>query len=144
LWWAIYGATYKSFEESLPPDLLKIFKEMTPETFAPKDLEELYEKLSPAPNWIGLAAKILESMTSFQGFSTEQMQAIKAEVFLSAGDRLDVNLEHLAQMHQLIPKSQLAIFPNTEHLVMMTNPDKVLVQVKEFFNAEEKNDGANK
>jgi pimeloyl-ACP methyl ester carboxylesterase len=141
---AIYGATHKSFEESLPPDLLKIFKEMTPETFAPKDLKELYEKLSPAPNWIGLAAKILESMKGFQGFSPEQMKAIKAEVFLSAGDRLDVNLEHLVEMHQLIPKSQMAVFPNTEHLVMMTNPDKVLVQVREFLNAEEKNDEANK
>ena len=141
---AIFGATYKSFEESLPPELLKVFKEMTPENFAPEALKELYEKLSPAPNWTGLAAKILESMKGFQGFSTEQMKAIKAEVWLGAGDRLDVNLEHLVEMHQLIPKSQLAVFPNTEHIVMMTNPDKVLVQVKEFLNAEEKNDGANK
>jgi pimeloyl-ACP methyl ester carboxylesterase len=37
-------------------------------------------------------------------------------------------------MHKLIPKSQLAVFPNTEHKVMMTNPDKVLVQVKEFLD----------
>lgn len=141
---AIYGATYKSFEESLPPEILKIFKEMTPETFAPKDLKEIYEKLSPDPNWIGLATKILESMKGFQGFSTEQMKAITAEVFLSAGDHKDVNLEHLLEMHQLIPKSQLAVFPNTDHVVMMTNPDKVLFQVREFLNAEEKNDRANK
>ena len=140
---AIYGATYKSFEESLPPELLKVFKEMTPETFAPKDLKELYEKLSPAPNWTGLAAKILESMKGFQGFSPEQMKAIQAEVFLSAGDHKDINIEHLVEMHQMIPKSQLAIFPNTEHLVMMTNPNKVLVQAREFLNAEEKNDGEN-
>jgi len=25
-------------------------------------------------------------------------------------------------------------FPNTDHVVMMTNPDKVLVQVKEFLD----------
>ena len=140
---AIFGASYKSFEESLPPELLKVFKEMTPETFAPKDLKELYEKLSPAPNWTGLAAKILESMKGFQGFSPEQMKAIQAEVFLSAGDHKDINIEHLVEMHQMIPKSQLAVFPNTEHLVMMTNPNKVLVQAREFLNAEEKNDGEN-
>lgn len=131
---AVFGASYKSFEESLPPDLLKIFKEITPENFAPKDLKERYEKLSPAPNWNGLAAKILESMKGFQGFSPEQMKAVKAEVWLGAGDHKDVNLEHIVEMHQLIPKSQLAIFPNTEHVVMMTNPDKVLVQVKEFLD----------
>ncbi len=131
---AIYGATHKSFEESISPEALEFFKRATPETFAPKALREPYEKLSPAPNWTGLAAKILVSMKSFQGFSPEQMKAITAEVFLSAGDRLDVNLEHLAQMHQLIPKSQLAVFPNTDHLVMVTNPNKVLGQVREFFN----------
>lgn len=131
---AIYGTTYKSFEESFPPDALEFLKTATPETFAPKQLKESYEKLSPAPNWIGLAAKILESMKGFQGFSPEQMKAIKAEVFLSAGDHKDVNLEHLVEMHKLIPKSQLAVFPNTDHVVMMTNPDKVLVQVKEFLD----------
>src|SRR6266481_9728876 len=36
---AIYGATYKSFEESIPPEALEFFKKATPETFAPKDLK---------------------------------------------------------------------------------------------------------
>ncbi len=131
---AIYGASYKSFEESLAPEALEFFKQATPETLAPQPLKESYEKLSPAPNWMGLAAKILESMKNFKGFPPEQMKAIKAEVWLGAGDRNDVNLEHLVEMHNLIPKSQLAVFPNTDHIVMMTNPDKVLVQVKEFLD----------
>ena len=54
---AIFGAAYKSFEESFPLDALKVFKEITPETFAPKDLKEPYENMSPAPNWKALAAK---------------------------------------------------------------------------------------
>lgn len=134
---AIFGASHKSFEESLPPDLLKVFKEITPENFAPPPLKEAYEKLSPAPNWIGLATKILASMTSFRGFSPEQMKFIKAEVWLGAGDRKDVNPEHLVEMHNLILQSQLAIFPNTEHIVLMVNPNnKVLPQIKEFFDSE--------
>lgn len=131
---AIYGASYKSFEESLPPDLLEVFKQITPETFAPEALKASYEKLSPAPKWTELAAKILESMKGFQGFSQEQMKGIKAEVWLGAGDRLDVKLEHIVEMYNLIPKSQLAVFPNTDHVVMMTNPNKVLVWVKEFLD----------
>src|ERR1043166_3581799 len=88
---AIFGAAYRSFEESFPPDVLKVFKEATPETFAPKELKEPYEKMSPAPNWKGLAAKILQSVRTFKGFSPEQMKAIKSEVFISAGDHNDVS-----------------------------------------------------
>jgi pimeloyl-ACP methyl ester carboxylesterase len=133
---AIYGAIYTSFEESFPAAALEFFKQATPETFAPKEkeLKERSEKMSPAPNWKGLAAKVLESMKGFKGFSPEQMKAIKAEVFIGTGDHNDVSLEHAVEMHKLIPKSQLAVFPNTEHKVLMTNPDKVLVQVKEFLD----------
>jgi pimeloyl-ACP methyl ester carboxylesterase len=134
---AIFGAAYRSFEESFPPEVLKIFNEATPETFAPKALREPYEKISPTPNWEGLAAKILQSVRNFKGFPPEQMKAIKAEVFIGAGDHNDVSLEDVVEMHKLIPKSQLAVFPNTEHVVLMTSPDKVLVQVKEFLDAQE-------
>jgi pimeloyl-ACP methyl ester carboxylesterase len=134
---AIYGASYKSFEESLSPDALEFFKQATPETFAPKELKEPYEKMSPAPNWEGLATKILESMKGFKGFSPEQMKAIKAEVFIGAGDHNDVSLEHIVEMHKLIPKSQLAIFPNTDHVILMRNPDRVLPQIREFLNEQE-------
>lgn len=79
-------------------------------------------------SWEGLAAKILQSVRNFKGFSPEQMKAIKAEVFISAGDHNEVSLEDIVEMHKLIPKSQLAVFPNTEHVVLMTNPDKVLVK----------------
>jgi pimeloyl-ACP methyl ester carboxylesterase len=132
---AIFGAAYRSFEESFAPDVLTVFKEATPEAFAPKALQTPYEKLSPSPNWIGLAAKILHSVRNFRGFSPEQMKAIKAEVFIGAGDHNDVSLEDVVEMHKLIPKSQLAVFPNTEHVVVMTNPDKVLGPVREFLNA---------
>jgi pimeloyl-ACP methyl ester carboxylesterase len=135
---AIYGTTYKSFEESFPAAALEFFKHATPETFAPKDreLKEPYEKMSPAPNWIELAAKTLESMKGSKGFSPEQMRAIKAEVFIGAGDHNDANLEHIVEMHKLIPKSQLAVFPNIEHKTLITDPDKVLPPIKEFLNGE--------
>ena len=75
-------------------------------------------------------------MRNFRGFSPEQVKAIKAEVFISAGDHNDVSLEDVVEMHKLIPKSQLAVFPYTDHVVVMTNPDKVLGPVSEFLNAQ--------
>ena len=131
---AILGSVYRNIEESYPPDVLKDFKSINPETFASRDLKEPYEKMSPAPNWKGLVAKIVQMEKDFKGFSPEQMKAIKAEVFIGAGDHKDVSLEHVVEMHKLIPKSQLAIFPNTEHIFLMVNPDKMPPQIKEFLN----------
>ena len=127
---------YRPIDESYPPDILKDFRAITPETFAPKELKEPYEKMSPAPNWRGLVAKIIQMEKDFKGFSKEQMKAIKAEVFIGAGDRYDVGLEHIVEMHNLIPKSQLAVFPNSDHLLLLTNPDKTPPQIKEFLNTQ--------
>jgi pimeloyl-ACP methyl ester carboxylesterase len=129
--WLLERTAKRTYSSSDVP----AFSGPTSEAFAPKALQTPYEKLSPSPNWIGLAAKILHSVRNFRGFSPEQMKAIKAEVFIGAGDHNDVSLEDLVEMHKLIPKSQLAVFPNTEHVVVMTNPDKVLGPVREFLNA---------
>lgn len=131
---AIFGSVYTNIEESYPPDMLKGWNSITPETFAPKELKEPYEEMSPAPNWKGLVEKLLQMEKDFKGFSPEQMKAIKAEVFISAGDHNDVSLEHLVEMHDLILKSQLAIFPNTEHILLLTNPEKMPPQIKEFLD----------
>jgi pimeloyl-ACP methyl ester carboxylesterase len=133
---AIYGSVYRPIEESYPPDMLKDFRAITPDTFAPKELKEPYEKMSPAPNWRRLVAKIIQMEKDFKGFSQEQMKAIKAEVFIGAGDRYDVDLKHIVEMHNLIPKSQLAVFPNSDHLLFFANPDKLPPQIKEFLNTE--------
>ncbi len=134
---AICSAAYRPVEESYPPDVLNAFKEMTPENFAPKELKEPYDKMSPAPNWRGLVAKIMQMEQDFKGFSKEQMKAIKAEVFIGVGDHYDVGLEHVVEMHNLIPKSQLAVFPNSDHLLLSTNPDKILIPIKEFLNTHQ-------
>ena len=81
-------------------------------------------------------AKIIQMEKDFKGFSKEQMKAIKAEVFIGAGDRYDVGLEHVVEMHNLIPISQLAIFPNSDYLLLLTNPDKMPPQIKEFLNTQ--------
>jgi pimeloyl-ACP methyl ester carboxylesterase len=133
---AICSAVYRPVEESYPKDVLDAFREMTPERFAPKELKKPYDKMSPAPNWRRLVAKIVQMERDFKGFSQEQMKAIKAEVFIAAGDHYDVGLEHVVEMHHLIPKSQLAVFPNSDHLLLLTNPDKILIQIREFLNSK--------
>jgi len=135
---AICSAVYRPVQESYPQDILDAFKEMTPEKFAPKELKDPYDKMSPAPNWKGLVAKIVQMEGDFKGFSKEEMKGLKAEVFIAAGDRYDVSLEHVVEMHHLIPNSQLAIFPNSDHQLLFTSPDKILIPIKEFLNTTKK------
>ena len=135
---AICSAVYRPVQESYPSDVLEAFRTMTPESFAPKELKEPYDKMSPHPNWKGLVAKIAQMEEDFKGFSQEQLKMIKAEVFIGAGDHYDVGLEHVVEMHHLIPKSQLAIFPNADHLLLFNDPDMILGQIKLFLNAQVK------
>ena len=134
---AICSAAYRPVEESYPTDVLEAFRAMTPEAFAPKEIKEPYDKMSPAPNWKGLVTKIVQMEHDFKGFSKEQMKSIKAEVFIAVGDHYDVGLEHVVEMHHLIPKSQLAVFPNSDHLLISTNPDKLFIPIREFLNTNQ-------
>lgn len=131
---AILGSVYRPIEESYSPESLRDFQSITPENFAPEALKKPYEKQSPAPDWKGLVAKIVQMEKDFKGFSKEQMKALKAEVFIGAGDRRDISLEHVVEMHSLIPKSQLAIFPNTEHVFLLQDPKKMPPAIKAFLN----------
>lgn len=53
----------------------------------------------------------VERMQNFPELSSEQIAGIKVPVLIAAGDKDIVTLEHLIEMHRLIPQSQLAIFP---------------------------------
>ena len=39
------------------------------------------------------------------------------------------------EMFRLIPKAQLAVFPGGDHLLLWTDPEKVLTPIAAFLNA---------
>jgi pimeloyl-ACP methyl ester carboxylesterase len=71
----------------------------------------------------------------FKGFTHEELKGIKAQILISLGDRDGVRVEHAVEMFRLIPNSQLAVFPNADHLALWLSPEKVLPTIAAFLEA---------
>ena len=50
------------------------------------------------------------------------------------GDRDGVRPEHAVEMMRLIPNSKLAVFPDGDHFILYTRPNKVVGTFMTFFN----------
>src|SRR5262249_52875639 len=95
---AINGSIYGRMEDAFEPANFKQFKSL-PANFAPKVLKDPYDKVAPDPKqWPTLVAKIKKMGLEFKGFSREEMQAIKAPVLITLGDRDGMRLEHAVKM----------------------------------------------
>jgi pimeloyl-ACP methyl ester carboxylesterase len=132
---AINGSYYSKVDDAFEPETARIFNSM-PADFAPPVLKDPYEKVAPDPKkWPTLVAKIKAMAKNFQGFTREDMKAIKAPVLIAMGDRDGVRPEHAVEMFRLIPNAQLAIFPGADHFLIMQHPETLLPAVAAFLDA---------
>lgn len=131
----VNGSNSGKIEEAYEPESFKQFQSL-PAEFAPPMLKSAYDKVAPDPSqWPALVAKIKKMGLEFQGFSREDMQAIRAHVLIALGDRDGVRPEHAVEMFRQIPNSQLAIFPGADHFLIFQNPDKLMPVVVAFLDA---------
>jgi len=104
--------------------------------FAPPVLKEPYDRMSPDPKkWPVLVTKIKGLERNFNGFSPDELKAIKSQTLIMMGDRDAVRPEHAVEMYRLIPNAQLAIFPGADHFLLFSSPDKLLSTLLPFLNA---------
>jgi len=83
----------------------------------PRDLKEAYLKVAPRPEELpAMFAKSVKQMLDFKGWSAEEIRSIHAPTLVVVGDRDLVRPEHAVTMYQLLPRAQLAILPQTDHL----------------------------
>ena len=59
----------------------------------------------------------------------------REHTIIMQGDRDGVKPEHAVEMMCLIPNSQLAVFPNGDHFIPDTRPDKVVDALMIFLDA---------
>jgi pimeloyl-ACP methyl ester carboxylesterase len=132
---AINGSYFGKTQDAWEPAAFKQFTNL-PANFAPKMLKDPYDKVAPDPKqWPVLVAKVKKLVTEFKGFSRDDMKSIKAPVLITLGDHDGVRVEHVVEMFRLIPNSQLAVFPGSDHLQLWTSPDTVLSPITAFLNA---------
>jgi pimeloyl-ACP methyl ester carboxylesterase len=68
-------------------------------------------------------AKLHTLMTTWPGYSEEQLRGIRAPVLLAMGDRDFITAEHFARMASLIPNAQYAVLPGTSHMSILQRGD---------------------
>jgi len=97
---------------------------------------EEYHKVAPDPNgWPTLFDKATKSLIAWQGFSPDELKAIKAPVLIVCGDQDLIPVERCAQWSRMIPNAQLAVIPDASHFVLFSEPEKLLPTVSKFLDA---------
>ncbi len=131
----VNGSNSGPTEQAYDPQSFQQFQSMPPD-FAPGILKAPYDKVAPDPKqWPTLVAKIKQMGLEFPGFPPEDMQAIKAQVMVTLGDRDVVRVEHAVEMFRLIPNAQLAVYPGGDHFLIWQSPDKMLPAIAAFLDA---------
>jgi pimeloyl-ACP methyl ester carboxylesterase len=81
-----------------------------------KAMREAHAAVAPDPSQFdAVEAKLQPVVVAVDGWSLDDLRGITAPTLLVIGDHDFVTVEHAGQMHDLIPNSQLAILPRTNH-----------------------------
>jgi pimeloyl-ACP methyl ester carboxylesterase len=131
---AILGANAGSMEATYERQMYEQFLSL-PDDFAPAVLKDPYDRVAPDKSrWPVLLRKIKDLGRKFGGFREEQLRSIKAPTLIMQGDRDGVKPEHAVAIMRMIPRSQLAIFPDGDHFVLFTRAATVIQTFMTFFD----------
>lgn len=112
------------------PESTAAIAALTPELFAGGPLDEIYQRIAPAPDAL---PRLVEKMKAMEGedyaWAEDDLRAITAPAFLIYADSDGMTLEHMIALFQLLgggvpgdlapmPASQLAIIPGTNHVLL--------------------------
>ncbi len=105
----------------------------------PVELQEEYRKVAPHPENLRLFHdKAAQRMRDFKDIPEASLRAIAAPTLVICGDADVVRPEHAVALMRLIPHAQLAIFPGTDHMAMMTRAATLVPMLNAFLDAPAK------
>jgi pimeloyl-ACP methyl ester carboxylesterase len=109
----------------------------------PAELREAYLRVAPHPEDLQrFFDKSVQRMSSFKGWTPEQLRAITAPTLVVAGDQDVVRPEQAVQMFRLLPNAQLAILPGTSHMAIVNRADWLVSMIEAFLDAPAPKEGA--
>lgn len=125
--------SYGSPLAPLPKDLATVF---TPDSDLIKWEREQYQMVAPDPGqWPTLFARVLKSGIEWKGFSSDELQTIKAPVLIACGDHDLIPVERCVELSRMIPSAQLVVIPDASHFVLFSEPEKLLPTIAAFLDA---------
>jgi pimeloyl-ACP methyl ester carboxylesterase len=103
----------------------------------PAQFQEAYRRASPHPERLqSYFEKSTSRMLEFVDIPDDALKAIHAPALIVLGDRDVVRPEHAAAMQRLIPNSQLAILPNTDHMQMVERTTLLVPIIDSFLDGK--------
>jgi pimeloyl-ACP methyl ester carboxylesterase len=134
---AIIPASASVRPEGMHPDLSDPSKfETSPIMPTPQDFAEFtdaYKRLSPHPEKFDEFLAYLSAMdTDFLGWTDDQLAGITCPVLIVQGDSDFTTVEHAGFMLERIPRSALAVLPDTTHM-QVTRRDTILLPILQQF-----------
>jgi len=98
-------------------------------------MEADYRRVAPDPDHFQQdLAKTAGLVADFQGWSPEQLAAVRSPALLIIGDNDFVRIEHAAEMLTMMPNAQLAVLPGTRHMEVIQRADQLLALVLPFLD----------
>jgi pimeloyl-ACP methyl ester carboxylesterase len=142
----VASASYET--QGMYPELLPMFEQMTPATFAGSPFEAEYKRLAPNPeNFPVLVEKLLQLDTTPQSWPADDIAGIAAPTLVISGDADVIRPEHSVEIFRLLgggptpdfmgaSEDQLAILPGASHLGVIEEVDLLMTIVPEFLDRE--------
>src|SRR3546814_8854332 len=134
---ALYGATFGPPQDALNPEMTKLDQPPAADSRSIQFQRDSYRKIAPDPHYW---PKIFEKLGGLQwnGFSREDLAAIRAPMLIVCGDHDFVRVEHTMASTRLIANAELAEIPDPGNFALHSEPDRVIPIVKHFMEKPEK------
>ncbi len=129
----VAGANYNN--DGLYPEILEFMKNAKAEDLG-SEMQNAYTHVAPRPEvWPKLLRKVMDMGLAWKGWRSEDIRSIKVPVLVINGDADIVRPEHAVEMFRLLPHSQLAMLPGTDHEMIMQRAGLLLPMILTFFDA---------
>ncbi len=121
--------------DAADPQFWDGFRTATLQTM-PAELREAYRKVAPKPeNLQSLFEKCVKRMDEFKDMPEADIKAIRAPSLIITGDRDVLRPDHAVLMSRVLPHSQLAILPGTDHMQVVNRTEILMPMIVPFLDA---------
>jgi pimeloyl-ACP methyl ester carboxylesterase len=104
----------------------------------PMELREAYCKVAPQPeNLESFFYKARNRMRDFNDVADELIHSVNAPTLVVSSDRDVMRPEGAIELFHLLPQSQLAVLPGTEHMAIPSRTALLVPMIERFLHSEE-------
>lgn len=127
-----YSATFGPPQDALDPMTTHFDRAPTADSDYIEFQRENYKRVAPDP---GCWPKIFDKIGNIQweGFSKQELAAIKVPFLILVGDRDFVRVEHSVASFRQIPNAELAVIPDAGHFALYSEPGRVIPIIEHFL-----------